>query len=68
MNNPRSSHTHCQATQANRTSQNLSISMSLPTQGEMKLVTNLKEKKDERKPAPNIMAYVKPSLLFKSKE
>ena len=33
MNNPRSSHTHCQATQASRSSQSLSKSVSEPTHG-----------------------------------
>jgi hypothetical protein len=31
------SHTHCQAAQANRTSQSLSISVSFPTQGQKKI-------------------------------
>jgi hypothetical protein len=41
MKKPTHSHTHCQVARANRTSQNLAISMSLPTLGEMKL--NLKD-------------------------
>ena len=36
MNNPRNSHTHCQAAQASRMSQSLSKSVSEPTHGRNK--------------------------------
>ncbi len=47
--NPKS-HTHCQVAQANRTNQNLSISMSFANAPKRKkLVANLKEKITENK-------------------
>ena len=53
---PTLSHAHCQVVRkANRTSQNLSISMSLPTHREMDFVANLNKKNKIMKvsPSPN---------------